>query len=96
MKIVKYFILAGLMVILCIAAVANANTFERIFSQEVAYTATQQFNENVNAYSQISINTGVKNFFIFLAYFMGVLGEVLFVRILIRWIRKDIVSKETK
>lgn len=96
MKVVKYFILAFAMILILIAVLTCSNVIERVFSQEIASGAVQQFNENTNAYSQISINTGIKDIFIFLSYVIGFIGELLCVKFFIRWIKKDIVSKETK
>lgn len=41
--------------------VVSSNYVEKVGSQMIAQNATQQFNENVNAYSQISTDSGLKD-----------------------------------
>lgn len=94
MKIGKYVILASIMILLFITMSTCINIVERAGSQQVAYGAVQQFNENTNAYVDISVNTGIKNIFIFLSYLIGLLCELFCGRLLIRWIRKDIKEKK--
>ena len=58
---IKYVIVVFTIVFIFVVGMASLQLTEKVFSQYIAQVATQQFNENVNAYANITTYTGIKN-----------------------------------